>query len=823
MKKFLSLFLMFFLSTVLSGCIISVSPDVNSLSIADGDTQRFSINTFPSSAAKAWTLDGVPVGKSSAYTFTADCDGSTTNQTHQLRVVEESILGIGTNSQTWQITVNCGPGPSEPEAEDVVGTEGGAVEVTDTDSPINGTAVEIEAGALLEDTTITISIGECPGGLTSEPAGLCVDFGPDGTEFDPLLPATLTLSYKDDDDNGIIDGTDIREDEIKVLYYNESTEEWEYVPLVSLDTINNHVTVETDHFSTYRITRVDFWVMKGDALVYDSNWNLISETWYNEDSVDIILFNHDGAGKLQTVDLDIGNDSIIDETHTLVYDNNGYLSEYQFDTDKVFYFTHDSTGNLLQAVDLQGVTHSYSYVNGRISRYDYEHSEYPFYWIYSYYATGELKTGRCTIWTTTALEPEIQYGWLYNYATASYSDYQDSRAFGYVPFDIKYWLWKFPEDMSGSQDYMARAQVWDAGHVQLIADWPLAGLHQVSSINTTFDRDEGTISYTAYQDGQHLYTSTFPYQKITACIDNDGDGYGDPASGVCDNPELDCDDTNENIYPGATEILDDGIDQDCDGSDITTNTNNFGMVFHLLPSGTFIMGSPPDEAGRNADNETQHKVTLNQSFYIQATELTRGQWAAVLTEAEDRGISIGGLSKTPSTSASFDDDRRPVETVSWDDIQIFIGALNQLGEGTYRLPTEAQWEYAARAGTNTAFANGDVNFTSAACGYDPNLDAMGWYCKNAVLRTHKVGQKEPNTWGLYDMHGNVEEWCHDVYQEDLGSDHVSDPEGPAFGSRRVGRGGDWFEGQTHCRSAFRAFPSPGVRSDKLGLRLARQL
>jgi len=143
-------------------------------------------------------------------------------------------------------------------------------------------------------------------------------------------------------------------------------------------------------------------------------------------------------------------------------------------------------------------------------------------------------------------------------------------------------------------------------------------------------------------------------------------------------------------------------------------TNPLGMTFNLIPAGTFTMGSPEDEPGRN-DNETQHQVTLTQAFYMQTTEVTQGQWEAVMGE-------------NPS---SFQDcgDNCPVEAVFWDDIQGFIAKMNERGEGTYRLPTEAEWEYAARAGSTTAFANGGIPET--VCGYDPNLDEMGWYCGNS--------------------------------------------------------------------------------------------
>ena len=158
-------------------------------------------------------------------------------------------------------------------------------------------------------------------------------------------------------------------------------------------------------------------------------------------------------------------------------------------------------------------------------------------------------------------------------------------------------------------------------------------------------------------------------------------------------------------------------------------TNGLGQTFILLPAGTFTMGSPSDEPGRGSDEGPQHQVTLTQPFYIQQTEVTQAQWVAVM------GSNPSAYSGCPTC---------PVETVSWNDVQEFITKMNARGEGTYGLPTEAQWEYAARAGTNTAFYNGGI--TELGCGYDPNLYAIGWYCYEFADDTHAVAVKRP-------MHG----------------------------------------------------------------------
>jgi formylglycine-generating enzyme required for sulfatase activity len=237
-----------------------------------------------------------------------------------------------------------------------------------------------------------------------------------------------------------------------------------------------------------------------------------------------------------------------------------------------------------------------------------------------------------------------------------------------------------------------------------------------------------------------------------------------------------------------------------------TYTNSLGMTFILLPAGTFTMGSPSDEPGRDGYEGPQHQVTLTQPFYMQQTEVTQAQWEAVM------GRNPSSFSGCPSC---------PVENVTWNDVvYTFIGYMNARGEGTYNLPTEAQWEYAARAGSTTAFYNGGITETGA--GYDPNLNAIGWYTYNSGSETHPVAQKTPNAWGLYGMSGNVWEWCWDWHGSSYDSSPSTDPAGPTSGWYRVIRGGGWFSYAGNCRSAFRSYSSPDFRSSSFGFRLTRQ-
>jgi serine/threonine protein kinase/formylglycine-generating enzyme required for sulfatase activity len=219
----------------------------------------------------------------------------------------------------------------------------------------------------------------------------------------------------------------------------------------------------------------------------------------------------------------------------------------------------------------------------------------------------------------------------------------------------------------------------------------------------------------------------------------------------------------------------------------------------LIPAGKFVMGSPPAEPDRNA-GEHQHPVAISHPFYLGVTEVTQGQWQAV-------------MGTTPSHFAG--DPLRPVEQVSWDDCQKFIERLNNspLGRARrFRLPSEAEWEYACRAGSGTAYYFG---------GDARALPGCGWFKDASEQTTHPVGELRPNAWGLFDMAGNVWEWCNDWYVADyyLSSPAV-DPPGPLTGSRRSLRGGSWANLGANCRSAERNLMPPATTGSAYGLRIA---
>jgi formylglycine-generating enzyme required for sulfatase activity len=219
----------------------------------------------------------------------------------------------------------------------------------------------------------------------------------------------------------------------------------------------------------------------------------------------------------------------------------------------------------------------------------------------------------------------------------------------------------------------------------------------------------------------------------------------------------------------------------------------------LIPAGEFLMGSPDSDSNASVLEKPQHRVRITKPFYLGRYPVTQEQWEAVMGD-------------NPSTVKG---PKNPVEQVSWNDCQEFLGKLNKRqgnSAGKFVLPSEAQWEYACRAGSTTRYCFGDD---------ESKAGEYTWYHANSDGKTHPVGRKKPNAWGLYDIHGNVWEWCHDWYEEGYyARSPMDDPMGAATGSWRVLRGGRWFPPVLGCRSALRYLSEPGARLDFLGLRVS---
>ena len=238
--------------------------------------------------------------------------------------------------------------------------------------------------------------------------------------------------------------------------------------------------------------------------------------------------------------------------------------------------------------------------------------------------------------------------------------------------------------------------------------------------------------------------------------------------------------------PWAAELV-----RDAQGFAADLRVGEVVQRLRWIPPGRFTMGSPSDELDRHPE-EQQRQVTLTQGFWLADSEVTQGLWEAV----------TGG-----SPSAAHGDPQRPVEQVTWHDCERFIAELNRQVPGLgAALPSEAQWEYACRAGTEGAQAG--------------DFEAMTWHQGNSASAPQAVRQRTPNAWGLYDMHGNVWEWCADWHDDEVKPDPVTDPIGPDSGTKRIERGGGHCNGKDWNRAAARFGVPPEAKYANLGLRLA---
>ena len=241
-------------------------------------------------------------------------------------------------------------------------------------------------------------------------------------------------------------------------------------------------------------------------------------------------------------------------------------------------------------------------------------------------------------------------------------------------------------------------------------------------------------------------------------------------------------------------IINGGGESEDSNQTFTVNGVSFDMI--AVEGGTFTMGATAEQASdAYSDEKPTHQVTLS-SYYIGKTEVTQELWQAVMG----------------SNPSGFSGANLPVEKVSWEDCQIFIAILNELTGKYFRLPTEAEWEYAARGGSKSQGYKYSGSNT---------VDDVAWYPSNSSSKTHPVATKAPNELGIYDMSGNVLEWCSDWYSSSYySSSSQYNPTGPASGSRRVYRGGSWGSSARLCRVSYRDYNGPSYRFYNLGLRLA---
>ena len=268
---------------------------------------------------------------------------------------------------------------------------------------------------------------------------------------------------------------------------------------------------------------------------------------------------------------------------------------------------------------------------------------------------------------------------------------------------------------------------------------------------------------------------------VVSCGDDDNDEDAQTSS------------SNQNDGNGSSDNGNGGTPA-FDGKDKVFTANGVSFTMIAVKGGTFTMGATSEQTGAASDESPTHGVTLS-DYYIGETEVTQELWSAV-------------MGSNPSNFTG--NMQRPVERVSWDDCQTFISKLNELTGETFRLPTEAQWEYAARGG------NESKGYTYSGSNA---IDDVAWCWYNSGEMTHPVKTKAPNELGIYDMSGNVLEWCSDWYGS-YSSAAQTDPTGPSTGSNRVRRGGSWYDFPTGCRVANRYYYAPTFSYHDLGLRLA---
>ena len=253
-------------------------------------------------------------------------------------------------------------------------------------------------------------------------------------------------------------------------------------------------------------------------------------------------------------------------------------------------------------------------------------------------------------------------------------------------------------------------------------------------------------------------------------------------------------------------------------------TNSIGMKFRLIPAGEFMMGSSvsPEELAkefpRRRDREwfekerPQHKVHITKPFYLGVTEVTQEQYEKVIGKNPSWHSRTG---RGADEVKGIDTSHLPVEMVSWDEAAEFCQRLSAREGQAYRLPTEAEWEYACRAGSETRYCFGDDA---------SQLADYAWFAENSQRHPWPVGEKKPNAWGLCDMHGNVWEWCYDWFErDDYAKAPSDDPTGPVAGEFRLFHGGSKKCGYMFCQSSNRAWYFSSHRDDDLGLRVARDV
>jgi formylglycine-generating enzyme required for sulfatase activity len=699
-----------------------------------------------------------------------------------------------------------------------IGLGGGPIEVTDPTDPLFGASIDIPPGAVDEDTIISMTKASLTNDMPNhvQSAGIVVEFGPDGMVFNADI--TITMPYNDVNDDGIVDGTGIDEEYVAVYTYDKEMEKWLCLKKTDQDTVNNTVTCTTNHFSkcevgaiktsVYGRNDVSFFTI--DGLEFDKiigpgeqdNYRpsylvpaLIHGMGFGLNSKDVVVFGN-GNSESWHGDANYTQNIVVEELVKAL--NDWYNEQHETLHKKTIILTH-SWGTVLGFLALM---HSDVNIDLFItlssplgSRNIFKSTQNPLDGVVVAYVKKQI------------FDTKIKIA---NYRLLHFGKYPPYVVKAHDPYFGK-WInyWAYGDIFSGpikpdimlTKTYTPPASHDDKKVDESNAerDWNSTKIwHAITSLNEN--------KWDKHFDGntRHLDMAKSFRDEVEQMI---RDFLGDD----CHVVDIDCNgcvDTGELIagvenwkkgeITTAQYIEAINIWKACESG--SSYINSLGMTFKLISPGTFMMGNPSDPFGYT----TYHQVTLTNPFYMQTTEVTQDQWVAVMGSNPSKFKNCGGSC--------------PVDSVSWDNAQSFLAELNSMGKGTYRLPTDAEWEYAARAGSTTDLPNGNITVTG--CEYDPNLDVIEWYCYNADGKTHPVAQKQPNAWGLFDMHGNVIEWCQDWFGLIL-PEPVIDPAGPSTGVMRVIRGGLYWFSAEDCTSYTKEGDRPDYENGN-GFRIVRE-
>ena len=655
-----------------------------------------------------------------------------------------------------------------------IGEGGGTLNIDAPENPLHGLAIDVPEGALSIPAIIAASDATLPAPLPPLVTSFSTILELNSTVASFALPVRVTLRYKD---------SDLREDQfICVMFYDSSEQEWHFAETLNVDRVANSVTFQTDHFTAF--ASVSYNVSWKKSVVLD--WDFCTDT----------LIKNPGEGLCRGI---------------------ATFSSY--------YWIYRKGNNAFPLQCRFPLT-----LRERIARKAASSWDSPWTWWFWQSQSRDWKQKdedvadklRTNLDTGEPqhLGVKDQWGGLHAVLVVGWKpadDCSDSNFHGHFivadsdsdPFEpctIEY------RKVTNEAGDLLQLQC-GSHHFDLFKYIPLA----ISWNNSPYQEMDS-----------HFEAALLEMQEFYGSWDPDSDKHMPTWSSKCkqidgtahETADCDCDDEDPAIYYRAPECTDgaaDGKDNDCDGQtdedcvgqDITiTLPGDVALEMVWCPPGTFLMGRYAGEQYSSGQEDWQHQVTLTKGFYMGKYELTKRQWQAV-------------MGTTPWAEQSFvlNDPDSPAVYVHSNDAQAFIAALNGLGQGTFSLPTEAQWEYACRAGTTTRFYWGDDLDCTA-------IGSYAWYYINASgvreQYAHVVGQKFPNEWGLYDMSGNVYECCQDWYDYPYSASPVTDPTGPPTGSAHVYRGGAFGNDPEYVRSAHRCeVDVSGVRFAFQGFRIAR--